>query len=171
MVLFFMLSAPGCVHTIHVNPVPSGPTSTPISRSVQVVTRPPFLEGADHMPGINQLKWSQKDVSRALIQYVQQRQTFADASTTPADLVMVVDTKLSLKSRRRYWYRIRLEGEMKDGTRPIKTYVADHQVEGPMVRWVTASDRAPIEAALQLALDDLFTQLEADRSLYEKPYK
>jgi hypothetical protein len=37
---------------------------------------------------------------------------------------------------------------------------------GSSVRWVTASDRDPIEAALQSALDDLLTQIESDRSLY-----
>jgi hypothetical protein len=156
----------GCVHTIHTHPLPGGPTSVKIPRSVQIVVGPILKEGADHMPGINQLKWSKEDVQGALIRYAQARETFTAVSATLADLTMVVGMKLSLTSRKRYWYRIRLQAEMHEGSRPVKTYVAEHEVEGSSVRWVTASDREPIEAAFQRALDDVFAQIEGDRSSF-----
>ena len=156
----------GCVHTIHVNPLPSGPASQPIPRSVQLVTRPVALSGADHMPGINQLRWPQADVQRALEEYVKRRETFAAVTTAPAYLLLEIRTELSLKSRDRYWYRIRLLVDIKAAGRLIKSYVADHEIEGSVVRWVTASDRIPIETALQRALDDVFAQIETDRALF-----
>lgn len=156
----------GCVHTIHVHPLPSGPTLNKIPRSVQVVIGPILKEGADHMPGINQLRWSKDDVHSALIRYAQRRETFTEVTTDSADLAMIVGMKLSLTSRGRYWYHIRLEVEMKDAAGPVKSYVAEHEVEGSSVRWVTTSDREPIEAAFQRALDDVFTQIEADRPLF-----
>jgi hypothetical protein len=55
---------------------------------------------------------------------------------------------------------------MKETSRLIKAYRVEHVAVGSSVRWVTASDRDPIEAALQSALDDLLTQIETDRSLY-----
>ncbi len=157
---------PGCVHTIQVNPLPSAPNPQPIPQSVQLVARPVSLSGPDHMPGINQLRWPKEDVRRALVEYAQRRETFAAVTTTPADLLMEIGTELSLKSRDRYWYRIRLQVDIKEAARLIKTYVAEQEVEGAVVRWVTASDRIPIEAALQRALDDVFAQIEADRALY-----
>lgn len=155
-----------CVHTIHVDPFPTAPNPQPIPQSVQLVARPVSLSGPDHMPGINQLRWPQEDVRRALVEYAQRRETFAAVTTAPADLLMEVGTELSLKSRDRYWYRIRLQVDIKEAGRLIKNYVAEQEVEGPVIRWVTASDRIPIEAALQRALDDLFAQIEADRALY-----
>jgi hypothetical protein len=118
------------------------------------------------MPGITLLEWPHRDLSHAFIQYVQQRETFSSVSTNPADLMLNVTTKLSMKSRERYRYRIQLEAEIREPSNPIKTYLVEHEVAGSFVRWVTASDRDPIEAALQLALDDLFTQIETDRLLY-----
>jgi hypothetical protein len=161
-----LCSITGCVHTIHVNPLPSGQSPEPIPRSVHVITRPVSLSGADHMPGINLLRWPQEDVRQALMAYAQRRETFAAVTKAPADLLMEIGTDLSLKSRDRYWYRIRLQVDIKDAGRLLKSYVAEHQVEGSAVRWVTASDRDPIEAALQRALDDVFTQIEDDRALY-----
>jgi hypothetical protein len=160
------ISTSGCMHTIHVHPLPSGPTANKIPRSVQLVTGPIIKIGADHMPGITQLRWPKDDVKRALLEYVQRRESFTAVSTAPADLTMLIGTELSLKSRDRYWYRIRLQIEMKETTRLIKSYAAEQEVEGSFVRWVTASDRDPIETALQRVLDDVFTQIEADRSLY-----
>jgi hypothetical protein len=55
---------------------------------------------------------------------------------------------------------------MSETVHPIKAYRAEHVAAGSSVRWVTASDRDPIEAALQAALDDLLAKIEADRSLY-----
>jgi hypothetical protein len=71
-----------------------------------------------------------------------------------------------MTSRDRYSYRIRLQAEMSATSTLVKTYLVEHDAAGSWARWVTESDRAPIEAALQLALDDLFAQIEADRSLY-----
>lgn len=165
----------GCVHQIQVNPLPSGPTATTIPRSLQMAVGPLLLEGADHMPGIALLEWKHHDLSQALLRYVQQRQTFSSVSTDPADLTLRITTKLALTSRGRYRYRVRLQAEMSETARVIKAYLVEHDAAGSSVRWVTASDRDPIEAALQLALDDLFTQFEADRSLYvsakERPAK
>jgi hypothetical protein len=166
LLLWAILSITGCVHTIHVNPLPSSPTSQPIPLSAQVVTRRVALSGADHMPGINQLRWPQADIRHALEEYVKRRETFAAVTTAPADLLLEIGPELSLKSRDRYWYRIRLQVDIKASGRLIKSYVADHEIEGSVVRWVTASDRVPIEAALQRALDDVFTQIETDRALF-----
>lgn len=156
----------GCVHHIRVNPLPSGPASATIPRSLQIVVGPLQTEGADHMPGIALLEWPHHDLSRALVRYAQQRGTFGSVSTGQADLTLAVATTLSMKSRERYRYRIRLDAEMREQTRSIKTYLVEQEVEGSFARWVTASDRDPIEAALQLALDELFARIENDRTLY-----
>ena len=118
------------------------------------------------MPGIALLEWPHRDLSHALVQYVQQRKTFGSVSTNPAELTLNVTAKLSMTSREHYRYRIQLETEMREPAHPIKTYRAEHEEAGSFVRWVTASDRDPIEAALQHALDDVFTQIETDRALY-----
>ncbi|ALA60207.1 hypothetical protein NITMOv2_3817 [Nitrospira moscoviensis] len=156
----------GCAHTIQVDPLPATPAATRIPRAVQLVVGPLSLEGADHMPGITLLKWPHRDLSEALLRYVERRETFASVSAAPADLAMSIVTNLSMRSRQRYRYRVRLEIEMRDGATPIKTYRAEHEAEGSSVRWVTASDRDPIQAALQQALDDAFGQIEADHALY-----
>jgi len=49
---------------------------------------------------------------------------------------------------------------------PVKSYVVQKEAVGSSVRWVTASDQDPIAQIVQAALDDLFTQIEADRALY-----
>lgn len=123
---FFILLATilmGCQHTIHVNPLPSEPTSTKIPRSVQLIVGPLSIEGADHMPGITLLKWPHRDLNQALIQYIQQRDTFASVSATPADLTLVIATKLSMTSRERYHYAVTLQAETRETTRSIKAYV------------------------------------------------
>jgi hypothetical protein len=48
----------------------------------------------------------------------------------------------------------------------MKSYRAEHTAAGSSVRWVTASDRNPIETALQGALEDLMRQVEVDGALY-----
>lgn len=175
LLILLLILHTGCVHRIQVNPLPSGPTSTTISRSLQIAVGPLSIEGADHMPGIALLEWPHRDLSQALIRYVQQRNTFTSVSTNPADLTLRITTKLALTSRDRYHYRIRLQTEMSETTQLIKAYLVEHVAAGSSVRWVTASDRDPIEAALQLALDDLLTQIETDRALYvlgkERPAK
>jgi hypothetical protein len=55
---------------------------------------------------------------------------------------------------------------MSESDQAVKAYLVEQVAVGSAVRWVTASDRDPIEAALQAALDDLLARIEADRSLY-----
>lgn len=125
------------------------------------------MEGADHRPGIALLKWSEDDLTQAVVRYLEHRGTFLSVSTDRADLTLRMTTRLSVTSRQnRYHYRIRLQAEIKESAQLVKSYVADQVVAGSMVRWVTASDRDPIEAALRLALDDVMTQIEAERPLY-----
>jgi hypothetical protein len=158
---------PGCVHHIQVNPHPATPASTTIPRSLQIAVGPLSLEGADHMPGITLLRWPRRDLRQAVLGYVQERGTFRSVSTASAELTLGITTKLALASRQdRYQYRIFLQGEMSEASRSIKTYLVEHMAVGSQVRWVTASDRDPIEAALQSALDDLLTRIEDDRMLY-----
>lgn len=165
VILLAVLPA-GCVHHIQVHPLPSGPASHTIPRSLQIAVGELATEGPDHMPGIALLEWPHYDLSQALVRYAQQRGTFSSITTGPADLTLAVSTTLSMKSRQRYRYRIRLDAEMREQTRSIKRYLVEHEVEGSFARWVTASDRDPIEAALRLALEDLFARIEADRALY-----
>lgn len=166
IILLFILVLTGCVHRIEVTPLPSGPASATIPRSLQLIAGPLALEGPDHMPGITLLEWPHRDVSQALLRYAQQRDTFRSVSTDPADLTLRITAKLSMASRDRYRYRIRLQSEMSETGQLIKAYLVEQDAMGSWARWTTASDRDPIEAALQLALDDLFTQIEADRTLY-----
>ncbi|MGQ0696167.1 MAG: hypothetical protein ACT4OL_11420 [Nitrospiraceae bacterium] len=166
LLVILLIIVTGCVHRIQVNPLPPGPTSTTIPRSLQITTGPLLMEGADHRPGITLLEWPHSDLSQAVIRYVEQRNTFSSVSTNPADLTLRMTTKLALTSRDRYHYRIRLQAEMSETAQLVKAYLVEHVAAGSSVRWVTASDRDPIEAALQLALDDLLAQIEADRSLY-----
>jgi hypothetical protein len=44
--------------------------------------------------------------------------------------------------------------------------MAEKETVGSNVRWVTASDQTPIAEAVQAALDDLLSQIEADHLLY-----
>lgn len=120
------------------------------------------------MPGIALLKWKKRDLADALLRYAEQRGTFRAVSKEAGDFAMVVATELAMRSRDRYLYRIRLKAQMKEAGVLIKSYESDHEAEGSTVRWVTASDQEPIQAALQQALDDLFGQIEADRALYER---
>jgi hypothetical protein len=166
LVLLLILST-GCVHRIQVNPLPAGPASTTIPRSLQIVVGPLAIEGADHRPGITLLEWPHRDLSQAIVHYARRRETFSSVFTGTAELVLHITTKLALADRQgRYHYHIHVQAEMSEGDRLVKTYRAEHTAAGSRVRWVTASDRDPIESALQLALDELFAQIETDRSLY-----
>jgi hypothetical protein len=157
----------GCVHRIHVNPLPSGPAPTTIPKSLQITVGPLALEGADHRPGITLMEWPHQDLSQAIVRYARRRETFSSVFTSPADLTLHIATKLALADRQgRYQYHIRMQAEIYEGDRLVKTYLAEHMAAGSTARWVTASDRDPIESALQLALDDVFSRIEADRSLY-----
>ena len=113
------------------------------------------------------LEWPHLDLKQAVLQYLQQRGAFASISPDPADLTLRVSTKLALTSRSGlYRYRIVLHAEMSEGVRFIKSYRTEQTAVGSSVRWVTASDRDPIEIALQAALGDLMGQVEGDRSIY-----
>ncbi|MBM4125917.1 MAG: hypothetical protein FJ247_01010 [Nitrospira sp.] len=167
LLLLILILSSGCVHRIEVNPRSTSPASTTIPHSLQLTVSALALEGADHRPGIIFLEWPTHDLSQAIIRYAQQRGTFRSVSPGSADWRLHITSKLALTSRQgRYHYHLRLQGEMSQEEPPVKTYVAEHTVAGSMVRWVAASDRDPIEAALQLALDDLFSRIEADRALY-----
>lgn len=170
--LSLWVACTSCVHTIHVTPLPNEPSSVGIPRGLQLIVSAPSLEGADHRPGITLLKWSQSDLNQAIVGYLQQRGTFASVSGEPGDVTLRVATKLSLTSLRGlYHYRIVLQGEMSEAEQPINSYHVEHTVAGSSVRWVTDSDRVPIETALRLALEDLTGRIEEDRSLYMKQTK
>ncbi|HMS86117.1 MAG TPA: hypothetical protein PKD12_20955 [Nitrospira sp.] len=157
----------GCVHRIHVTPLPPSVSSNTIPRSLQTVISPIVMEGPDHRPGITHLDWPHEDLTQGTINYLRHRGTFASISLESSDLVIHVATKLMLRSRRGlYHYRIILEAEMREASHPIKTYHVEQTAVGSAIRWVTVSDRRPIEIALQLALEDLLGKIEADRSLY-----
>lgn len=147
-----------------------------IPRTLQAVIRPASMEGPDHRPGIALLEWSHLDLKHAVIHYLHQRGTFTSVSLDPADLTLHLATKLTLTSRNNlYHYRIELQAEMSEPAAVIKSYHAEHTVAGSSVRWVTASDRHPIETALQGALEDLMRQVEEDEAIYlnrtEQPVK
>lgn len=125
------------------------------------------MEGPDHRPGIAMLEWRHVDLNQTVLQYLQHRGTFASVSPEPADLTLRVSTKLILTSRSGlYRYRIVLQAEMSEASGLIKSYRAEQTAVGSSVRWVTASDRDPIEIALQGVLEDLMRQIEADRPIY-----
>ena len=150
-------------------PLPDEPSSVSIPRSLQLIVSPPSLEGADHRPGIPLLKWSQSDLTQAISGYLQQRGTFASVSGEPGDFTLRVATKLFLTSRQGlYHYRIILQGEMSEADQAVNSYRAEHTVAGSSVRWVTDSDRAPIEGALRLALENLTGKIEEDHRFYSK---
>ncbi|NGZ01727.1 MAG: hypothetical protein CV090_01595 [Nitrospira sp. WS238] len=170
LLLSLWVGAASCVHKIHVTPLPDRPSSTGIPKSLQLITNTPSLEGADHRPGITLLKWSQSDHNQAILGYLQQRGIFASVSGEPGDLILHVTTKLFLTSRKGlYLYRIVLDGEMGDVEQPIKSYHIEQTAVGSSVRWVTESDRVPIETALRLVLKELTEKIETDRALYVKP--
>ncbi|MBH0177517.1 MAG: hypothetical protein HP491_06545 [Nitrospira sp.] len=167
ILVLLLILLTGCVHHIHVSPLPTGPASTTIPRSLQIAVGSLALEGADHRSGIALLEWPHQDLSQAIVRYVRRRELFGSVFTNPADLTLHIATKLSLTDRQgRYHYHIRMQVEMHEGDRLIKTYLAEHTAAGSVARWVTASDRDPIESALQLALDDVCSRIEADRPLY-----
>ena len=170
LLLALCIAYAGCVHRIHVTPFPVTPSATTIPRTLQVTLAPLSLEGADHRPGISLLDWSQRDLSQGIVGYIQQRGTFASVSPNPADLTLRVATKLSLTARRGlYHYRITLQADTHEHSRLLKSYLVDRTAAGSAVRWVTASDRDPIETALRLALEDLLERIEADRAIYINP--
>lgn len=118
------------------------------------------------MPGITLLEWTPRNFSQAVVQYIRQRGTFTSVSEDTADLTMKLTARLSMISRGPYIYHIRIHADMGSASATIKSYDVERSATGSSVRWVTASDRDPIEAALQSALEDLLTNIETDRLLY-----
>jgi hypothetical protein len=128
---------------------------------------PIVMEGPDHRPGITHLNWPHRDLEEGIVDYLRKRGTFSSVSLESGDLSFHVAPKLMLSSRRGlYHYRIILEADMRDASHLIKSYLVEQTAVGSSVRWVTDSDRHPIETALQLALEDLMGKIEVDRSLY-----
>lgn len=167
LLLALCVTGEGCVHRIQVTPLSASTSSITIPRTLQAVISPISMEGPDHRPGIAMLEWPHLDLKQAVLQYLQQRGAFASVSPDPADLTLRVSTKLVLTSRSGlYRYRIVLHAEMSEGVRFIKSYRTEQTAVGSSVRWVTASDRDPIETALQAALEDLMRQVEADQPIY-----
>ncbi len=121
------------------------------------------------MPGIALLEWPAQDLRSAAIDYIQSRQTFASVGDRPADLIFTVKAWLTMRSHDNYRYRLRLESALGPSeNQPIKSYLVEKETVGPSIRWITASDQSPIAEAVQAALDDLLTQIEADHLLYRK---
>jgi hypothetical protein len=158
----------GCVHRIHVTPTPQAVSPAAIPQSLQVIV--PFLaiEGADHRQGITLLDWPAQDLRSAAIHYIQSRQTFTSVGEKPPDLTLTIKAWLTMRSRDNYHYRLRMESALgRSEQLPTKSYLVEKETIGSSVRWITASDQTPIAAAVQAALDDLLSQIEADRLLYQ----
>lgn len=86
----------------------------------------------------------------------------------PTDLTLRINAWLTMRSRGDYHYKLRLESALGlSGTLPIKSYLVEKEATGSSVRWVTASDQTPIAEAVQAALNELLSQIEADHLLYE----
>lgn len=165
--LALCLVSTGCVHRIHVAPVPTSAPSNTIPRSLQVTLSPLALEGPDHRPGITFLDWPHRDLTQGIVDYLRQRGTFTSVSLESGELSLQIAAKLALSSRQgNYHYRIILQADMREASQPIKSYLVEQTAVGSSIRWVTESDRHPIETALQLALEDLMGKIETDRLLY-----
>jgi hypothetical protein len=119
------------------------------------------------MPGIALFDWPAQDLRSAAIDYIQSHQSFASVGDKPADLTLTIKAWLTMRYRDNYHYKLRFESALGPSEKlPIKSYLVEKEAVGSNVRWVTASDQAPIAEAVQAALDDLLTQIEADHLLY-----
>jgi len=119
------------------------------------------------MPGIALFDWPAQDLRSAAIDYIQSRQSFASVSDKPADLTLTIKAWLTMRSRGSYRYSLRLESALGPSAKlPTKSYLVVKEAVGSSVRWVTSSDQTPIAEAVQAALDELLSQIEADHLLY-----
>ena len=158
----------GCVHRIHVTPAPPAVSSVAVGHSLQVIV--PFLavEGADHRPGIAMFDWPARDLQAAAIDYIQSRQSFAWVDDKPANLTLTIKAWLTMRFHDNYRYRLRLESALGPAEKPpMKSYLVEKDAVGSSIRWVTASDQAPIAEIVQAALEDLLSQIETDYLLYQ----
>lgn len=159
----------GCIHRIHVTTEPPAASPVTIAQSLQVYVPSLALEGADHRRGITLLEWPAEDLRSTVTDYIRSRQTFTSVGIGPADLTLTVKGWLTMRSSGNYRYSLRLESTLGPSEKPpIKSYLVEKETVGSSVRWVTASDQRPIAEAIQAALDDLLTQIEADHLLYRK---
>jgi len=166
--LAFLLAAlSSCTHQLEVHPLPSDLADPTISSALQILVDAPALEGADHRPGITLLEWPHDNLRQAILQYADQRRTFSSVSTDQTELSLRIATKLALTARKwRYHYHVQLQAEISKAGHLVKAYLAKATAAGSLARWVSASDNDPTNSALQLALDELFAQIEEDGSLY-----
>ncbi|HEU4501268.1 MAG TPA: hypothetical protein VFR82_06415 [Nitrospira sp.] len=159
----------GCAHSIHVAPVAPSVSTSPIDHALQVQVPLLALQGADRMPGVIMLVWPVKDLRQAVLEYARQRRTFTEVLDEHGDFTLTVRTWLWLRSREAYRYIVHLEADLgPTGQPPIKSYVVEEETVGSRIRWVTASDQAPIAAAVQAVLDELFDHIEQDAALFRK---
>jgi hypothetical protein len=166
---WLLLLSSGCLHRIHVTATPTVVSPVTIDQSLRVSVPTLALEGADHRRGITLLEWPAEDLRSAVTDYIRSRQTFISVSERPADLTLTVKGWLAMRSSGNYYYRLRLESTLGPSEKPpIKSYLVEKETEGSSVRWITASDQSPIVEAVQAAMDDLLTQIEADHLLYRK---
>ena len=167
LLLALSVASTGCVHRIHVTPAPTSAPSSTIPRTLQTTIGPLALEGPDHRPGITLLDWPHRDLTQGIVDYLRQRGTFTSVSLESGELSLQIAAKLALSSRQgNYHYRIILQADMREASQPIKSYLVEQTAVGSSIRWVTESDRHPIETALQLALEHLMGKIETDRLLY-----
>jgi hypothetical protein len=164
-----LLSLEACTHNIHVKPVASVAPSAAIDQTLRVAVPLLALQGPDRMPDIALLEWPAADLRRAIVEYARQRGTFRAAGEDQGSLTLSIKSWLWVRSRETYRYTVHLESELgPTGKPPVKSYIVQKEAVGSRVRWVTASDQVPIDAAVQAALDDLFMQIEEDAALYGK---
>jgi hypothetical protein len=115
------------------------------------------------MPGIVLLEWPSEDLRDGIIDYVRKRGTFRSVEKDAGTMMLTVKAWLTLRAPDHYRYHVHLEADFgKIDQPPIGTYVGSSQAKGSTVRWVTASDREPIQTATTHALDNLLSQIEAD---------
>lgn len=164
-----LLVVGGCAHSIHVTPVPPSVSTSPIDHVLRVQVPLLTLEGADRMPGVIMLDWPVKDLRQAVIEYARQRRTFTEVHDEHGDFTLTVRAWLWLRSREAYRYIVHLDSDLgRTGQPPIKSYIVEKEAVGSRIRWVTASDQAPIATAVQAALDELFDSIEQDAALFGK---
>jgi hypothetical protein len=121
------------------------------------------------MPGVIMLDWPVEDLRQAVIEYARQRRTFTEVRDEHGDFTLTVRAWLWLRSREAYRYIVHLDSDLgRTGQPPIKSYMVEKETVGSRIRWVTASDQAPITAAVQAALDELFNHIEQDAALFGK---
>jgi hypothetical protein len=167
--LWWLLTLQACTHNIHVTATPTDGSTATIGQTLRVEVPLLALQGPDRMPGIPLLEWPAADLRQAIIEYARQRGTFLTAADSQGSMTLAVKAWLWVRSRDAYRYILHLESDVgPSGQAPIKSYVIQKETLGSRIRWVTKSDEKPIAEGVGSALDDLFSQIEADAALYGK---